>query len=119
MHRAGDGVGNIVQFQIEEDRQAEMGDLVDAVVAVRAEELEPELESADMALDLLRERLGGVEPRNVEREEDRVVVHVPASFWGLVGLSGLSSAGVSGSGSTESGMPSPSRSRMRSVLALA
>jgi hypothetical protein len=61
LHRAGHGVGNIVQLEIEEDRQADLGDLVHAVVAMGAEEFEAKLEPADMALDLLRERHGGIE----------------------------------------------------------
>ena len=54
LHRPGDGVGDVVQLEVEEDRQADVGDLVHAVVAVRAEELEPELEPADVRLDLAR-----------------------------------------------------------------
>ena len=45
LHRPGDGVGDIVQLQVEEDRQADMRDLVHPVVAVGAEEFEPELDA--------------------------------------------------------------------------
>ena len=72
LHRAGDGVGDVMELQVEEDRQADMGDLVHAVMAVRAEELEPELEPADMRLDLFGKGLGGFELRNIESEVDRI-----------------------------------------------
>ncbi len=119
MHRAGDGIGDIVHFQVEEDRQSDPRDFVDAVMAMRAEEFEPELEPADMSLDQLRQRGGGIELGDVEREKDRVVVHQVRSVFGGGGAVSLPvSACVSGSGSTESGIPSPSRSLMVSVFAL-
>jgi 2-polyprenyl-6-methoxyphenol hydroxylase-like FAD-dependent oxidoreductase len=77
LHRGGDRVGDVVELQIEEDRQAEMRDLVHPVAAMRAEELEPEFHPADMRLDLAHQRLGRLELRNIEREIDRIA-HSPA-----------------------------------------
>jgi len=41
LHRGGNGVGDVVQLEIEEDRQAELGDFMHAVVAVRAKNSRP------------------------------------------------------------------------------
>src|SRR3546814_4178549 len=61
LNRLGDGVRNVVELEVEEDRQAELRHLMDAVMAVGAEEFEPELEPADVMAHLLRQRLRGVE----------------------------------------------------------
>lgn len=49
-----------------------MGNLVHAVMAVGAEELQPQLESADVILDLFGQRARRIELRQVEREINRV-----------------------------------------------
>src|SRR5690554_185715 len=72
LHCSSDGVRDVVQFEVEEDWQPDVRDLVDAVVPVRAEELEAELYAADMRLDLLGQRAGRVELRQVERQINRV-----------------------------------------------
>ena len=46
LDRLGDGVGDVVQLQVEEDRQAELAELGDARGAVGGEEFEAELEPA-------------------------------------------------------------------------
>ena len=71
-HRAGDRVGDVVELEIEEDRQAEMRDFVHPVRAVRAEEFEAELQSADMALHLLGKGECSIEAGEIEGEVDRV-----------------------------------------------
>src|SRR5690606_27479299 len=72
LHRPGDRVRNVVQLEIQEDRQADMRNLMHPGMAVRAKELEPELEPAQVSLDLLGQCTGRVELRNVEREIDGI-----------------------------------------------
>jgi len=87
-----------VQLQVEEDRQPDMGDLVNAVVAVRAEELEPELEPADVRLDPLGQRFGGIELRDIEGQV-KGIAHRHSDFNGPGLSEGCSGAG-SGGGAT-------------------
>ena len=79
LHRAGDRVGNVVEFQIEEDRQAHLCDLVHAVVPVLAEKLEAQLQAADMALHLFGKSTCCIETRQIEGEIDWVA-HVVADL---------------------------------------
>ena len=72
LHRAGDGVGDVVQLQVEEDRQAHVRDFVHAVAAMRAEELKSQLDPADMRFDLVQQRFGRLDLGHVEREVDGV-----------------------------------------------
>ena len=90
LHRRGDGVGDIVELEIEEDRQSQSGDLMDPVVAVGAEEFEPQLDPADVRVDFLRQLQRRFELGHVEREIDRV---------GHAGVSG-SEAGAAGISAT-------------------
>ena len=67
-YRAGHRVGNVVELEIEKDRQAEFDDGADSVGAVRGEEFEPGLHPADMAPQRLGPvarlvEIGGVEGR--------------------------------------------------------
>src|SRR3546814_653565 len=71
LDRLGDGIGNVVEFEVEEDRQADLRHLMHAVMAVGAKEFETQLQPADMMPDLLRQRLGGVEVRRVDGEIER------------------------------------------------
>jgi hypothetical protein len=48
LHCRSDSVGNIVELEIEEDRQAQFMDLMYPMVAMGAEEFEPQLEAADV-----------------------------------------------------------------------
>src|SRR3546814_16141769 len=50
LDRLADGVGDIVELEIEEDRQADLVHLVDARAPVRHEEFEAQLDPADMAI---------------------------------------------------------------------
>lgn len=83
LHRCGNGVGNVMQFEIEEDRQPDLGDLMHPVMAMGAKELEAEFQPPDVALYLAGEGFGSIKPRNVEREVDRVrhgSEHILAGF---------------------------------------
>ena len=80
LHRGGHGVGNVVQLQVEKDRQADLGDLVHTVGAMRAEEFQPQLQPADMRLHLAGQRLGSVEAGQVEGEVDGIVMHGSQAF---------------------------------------
>src|SRR3546814_3693518 len=51
LDRLADGVGDIVELEIEEDRQADLVHLVDARAPVRHEEFEAQLDPADMVAD--------------------------------------------------------------------
>src|SRR5690606_31909978 len=71
----------VVQLEVEEDRQPDLRDLVDAVVAVRAEEFEAQLQAADMRGNLARERFGRVEARHIESQIDGIMVHFRPWAW--------------------------------------
>ena len=66
LHRGGDRVGNVVQLQVEKDRQAQLGQFMHAVVAVGAEEFQPQLQPADMVLHLAGNGLGSLQTGQVE-----------------------------------------------------
>ena len=87
LHRPGDRVGNVVELEIEKDRQAYLSDQMDAVRPMRAEELEPELDTANVALDLLGESDTVLEPGDIEGKVDRI---------GHAGFEGSGSTGLFG-----------------------
>ena len=68
--RLRDGVGNVVELQVEEDRQPQRRHLAHAVLAILHEEFEAELEAADMGLDLCGNGFGAVGIGRVDRDED-------------------------------------------------
>ena len=76
LHRGSHGVGNIVELEIKEDWQSDLRNLVNPVVAMGIEELEPQLQPADMVLDLAGEGFGGIKPGNIERKIDWIGVHI-------------------------------------------
>src|SRR5205085_6724652 len=94
LHRAGDRVGNVVQLEVEEQRQPDVGDFMHAVVPVGAEEFEADLEPPDMRLDPFGQRLGAVERWHVEREVYRVA-HGTGGGPGSAATGAGCSAGVS------------------------
>jgi len=78
-HRACHRVRNVVELEIEEDGQAALGQRRDAVGAVRGDELETELDAANLALELVGEPerdapLHGVEGAQ-EARPDRGRIH--------------------------------------------
>src|SRR5690606_11732398 len=118
LHRAGHRIGNVVQLEVEEDRQADVRDLVHTMVAVRAEELEPELEAADMRLDLFGQRPRRVELRQVERQVDRIGHGAGITFSVGAGFAskGSLAAGVGGAGAIAEARAALSREAMRRSL---
>ena len=90
LHRCSNGIGNVMQFEIEKDRHADMGDLVHTVVAMRTEEFETEFQAANMALYLAGKVKGSVEAGQVKRKVNRI--HgFPSVFWDLYSASASSS----------------------------
>ena len=71
-HRTGHRVGDVVQLQVEEDRQPERGHRLDPARALGGEELEPELDAADMRRQRPGERQRALEVGAVDGAEDRV-----------------------------------------------
>ena len=67
----GDGIGNVVELEIEEDRQARLGNRLVAGAPVRVEEFEPDLEITDMGLERCGKRLGAADIGRVEGNADR------------------------------------------------
>lgn len=61
LDRLGNGVRDVMQLEVEEDRQAELRHFVHPVMAVGAEEFEAELQPADMVAHPLRQRQRGIE----------------------------------------------------------
>ena len=53
LHRLCDGVGNVMQFQVEKDRQSQFLHFMHTMMAVGAEEFEAQFYTADMMLDPL------------------------------------------------------------------
>src|SRR5689334_24714823 len=78
LHSLADGVGDVVKFEVEEDRHLALGDPKHALLAVGAEEFETELHSAGDAEHVASERCGAVNVRRVDGDEDRV--HATGSF---------------------------------------
>jgi hypothetical protein len=70
-HRLGDRVGDVVELEVQEDRQAELRHLVDAVEAVGAVEFEAKLNAADMVADPAGKVARGGEIDHVEGQKDR------------------------------------------------
>src|SRR5690348_16322793 len=66
-----DRVRNVVQLEVEKDRHLALGKPENAVVAMRAEELEPELQARGDSPDVARDRCCPVNVRRVDRNEDR------------------------------------------------
>ncbi len=72
LHRGGDGVGDVMQLEVEKDRQADLRDLVHAVMAMRAEEFQPQLHPADMSAHLLHQSGGAGQIGKIDREIDGI-----------------------------------------------
>ena len=71
LHGLGDRVWNVVQLEVEEDREIEVAHFLDAVTAVRRKEFEAELEAADMMPDAGRDRLRAIDVGRVDGDEYR------------------------------------------------
>ena len=67
----GDGVRNVVELEVEKNRQAELRHFMHTMMPVGAEEFETELEPADMTPHLLGQRQRRVEVRGVDGEIKR------------------------------------------------
>src|SRR3546814_4448268 len=48
LYRLGDGVGDVVQLQVQEDRQVQLGHFPHPGAAIGGEELQPQLDPAHM-----------------------------------------------------------------------
>ena len=72
----GDGVGDVVQLQVEEDVEAQVGDLAHVVRPVGGEHLEAELHPAEIAAQLAENGRGFFTRWNVEGQ-DQITGH----FW--------------------------------------
>eukprot|EP01136_Pigoraptor_vietnamica_P027896 Opistho-1_new@84769 len=70
LHRLADSIGNVVELEIQKDRQADIGHLVNALSAVRHEEFKAQLDPADMVADALGDGLGALQVGGVERNVD-------------------------------------------------
>ena len=79
LHRLGDRIGDVVELQIEEDRQAELAELGDPRRAVGGEEFQPELEPAGDASDGSRDVAGPGQIGRVDRDENRAHMAEAAS----------------------------------------
>ena len=66
LHRLGDGVGDIMQLEVEENRKAEFLHLMHAMMAIGAEKLEAQFHPADMCLDPAGQIERVVQPRGVD-----------------------------------------------------
>ena len=64
-------IGNVVQFQVEEDRQPEVGDVHHPGAPVAQEELQPQLDSPGMAADRLDDGSRLIDVGGVDRDVDR------------------------------------------------
>ena len=114
MQRAGNGIGNVVQLEIEKHRQAFAGDGRDPRRAIGAEEFQPELDPADVAADGADQRPGRSDVRRVDGNENRVGHHAPAGGT-IVGCACDGSLLVPGSGSAMR----PALAALRLKLAMA
>jgi hypothetical protein len=70
-YRAGHRVGDVVELDVEQGRQAEVDHAAHAVGAVRGHELEPDLQAADRADQRAAERQGAVEVGPVDGAKHR------------------------------------------------
>lgn len=66
----GDGVGDVVEFEVEEDVVAVIGDLAEVVGAVGGEHLQADLDPTEGALELAQEGGGGGAVGEVEGENE-------------------------------------------------
>ena len=64
-----------MQLEIEENRQSQLVHFEHTVVAMREDEFQAQLDPADMRSSLARDFERGVEPREIERQIDRISVH--------------------------------------------
>lgn len=66
----GDGVGDVVELEVEENIEAEIGDFADAVGAAGGEHLEADFDPANRALELAQGRGDGAWRLSVEDEDE-------------------------------------------------
>ena len=64
--RAGDGVGNVVQLEVEEDRDPRLAHLTHALGSGADEELQAELQAVDAPGEAAREGERGGQRRRIE-----------------------------------------------------
>ena len=72
LHRRRDGVGDVMQFQVQKDRQSDLRDFVHPMVAVGTEEFQAQLDPTNMGFYAGGQRLGRFQTRQVKREIDRI-----------------------------------------------
>src|SRR4030095_13258105 len=89
-----DSIGDVVQLQIEEPRQSEGRNLVDALGPIRREKLQAELQPAGMPLDCLGKFLRLREVRCVNGDLNRAA-HNPSSAGDSAGAGGAAGTGLS------------------------
>ena len=75
LHGGGNGVGNVVELQVEEDGKSRLRHAGITCKAMGVEELHADLGPADMWLQRLGQRHGVIEVRRVEGDTDRVGRH--------------------------------------------
>lgn len=113
LDRLGDGIGDVVQFQVEEDRQAELRHLVHAVLPMGAEEFEAELDATDMGAGACGYRLGAGEIGGVDRDVDRAHATGSSAMAGVA--TGVATGSARASASMRSQVVRRWRSRQRTV----
>jgi hypothetical protein len=69
-----DGVGNVVELQVEEDWQFAFGNVKHALFTVGAEEFQAKLHAASNTANVAGDRCGAVNVGRVDRNEDRVQI---------------------------------------------
>ena len=109
----GDGVGNVVQLQVEEDRQAKLRHLVHAVLPMGAEEFQAELDAADMGAGAGSDRFGAGEVGRVDRDVDGAHATGSSTVAGVV--TGVATGSARASASMRSQVVRRWRSRQRTV----
>src|SRR6185312_11323736 len=72
LDRFCDRVRDVVELEIEENRQAQFTNSPDAVWTLSREELQPKLETAGIFVDGFGDLLGAVEVGRIDCDEDRV-----------------------------------------------
>ena len=72
-NRPGHGVRNVVQLQVQKDRQAVRPDRPHPLRPVGAEELQPQLQPADLTGQAMSQVVGGLEGVGVDGTEDGVL----------------------------------------------
>ena len=78
LHRLGDRVRNIVQLQVQKDRQAKLCHVAHALLAVGAEEFEAQLQAADVRARPRGDRFGAGDVGRVDRDIDRAHIECPS-----------------------------------------